>query len=165
MAMIAAIRRMLLMLQSKRISSGDLARLSKTYDFRIALAALLVHAGNISGSFVDAAKDQVRALLVQQLGISAIDASELMVLVNYRNLQWEEVEELVLALSDALPPQGRAQLVEWLWEIVVADRVITPDESSLIATVATMLGIHKSAQDLIAEGYAGADGVKAAPPS
>lgn len=165
MAMIAAIRRMLLMVQSKRITPEELARLSKTYDFRIALAALLVHAGNVSGSFVDAAKDQVRALLVQQLNISAIDASELMVLVNYRNLQWEEVEELVLALSDSLPPQGRAQLVEWLWEIVVADRAVTPDESSLIATVATMLGIHKSAQDTIAADYAAIGTLKCAPPS
>jgi uncharacterized tellurite resistance protein B-like protein len=153
MAMIAAIRRTLLMIQGKRITPEELAHISKTYDFRIALAALLVHAGNISGSFVDAAREQVRVLLMRQLNLSAADASELMVIVNYRHLQWEEVEELVLALSDALAPQGRARLIEWLWQIVVADRVITQEESELITSVATMLGIPGTAQDAIAANY------------
>ena len=164
MAMIAAIRRMLLMIQGKRITPEGLASLSKTYDFRIALAALLVHAGNINGSFVDAAKDQVRNLLIEQLSISPLDASELMVLVNCRNLQWDDVEELVLALSDALEPQGRAQLIEWLWEIVIADRDVTPEEMDLISTVANMLGIHQKTQDSIAAGYANSVPFKAAPP-
>ncbi len=85
-------------------------------------------------------------------------------LVNCRNLQWDEVEELVLALSDSFAPQGRALLAEWLWEIVIADRVVTPEETAFVAAEATMPAIHKSTQDSIAVGYSEARGIMADAP-
>lgn len=158
--MIAAIRRMMLMIEGKRISPEQLAEISKTYDFRIALAAVLVHAGNVSGCFTETAKDQVRALLVEQLNISAVDASELMVLVNYRNLQWEELEEMVLALGDSLAPESRTHFVEWLWKIIGADHVARAEETALVAAIADMLGICKETRNAIAAAYASGGAIK-----
>jgi uncharacterized tellurite resistance protein B-like protein len=158
--MIAAIRRMMLMIEGKRISPEQLAEISKTYDFRIALAAVLVHAGNVSGCFTETAKDQVRALLVEQLNITAVDASELMVLVNYRNLQWEELEEMVLALGDSLAPESRPHFVEWLWKIVGADHAASLEQASLVAAIADMLGIAKETQISIATAYAGGGAIR-----
>ena len=162
MAMIAAIRRMMLMIQGTRISPEQLSQISKTYDFRIALAAVLVHAGNVSGSFTDAAREHVRALLVEQLKISAVDASELMVLVNYRNLQWEELEEMVLALADSLGPESRPLFVEWLWQVVAANRAANADATALVAAVANLLGIAEKTQLSIATAYVNDGDVRSA---
>ena len=148
--MIAAIRRMLLMIEGKQVTPETLAAIGTAYDFRIALAALLVHAGNVDGNFVDVEKQHVRDLLVRQLGLPPIDARELMVLVNYRNLQTQEIDELVAALAETFGPEGRVHFIEWLWEIVVADRVVTPEETSLIATLAARLGVEPRVQDVIA---------------
>ena len=141
MAMIAAIRRMMLMIQGSRLTPEELARIGKTYDFRIALAALLVHAGNVDGAFVETERQTVRALLADKLGISAIDASELMILVNYRNLQDQELAELVRALADALGLEGRVQFIDLVWRVVVSDSVVTLEERDLIAALADKLGV------------------------
>ena len=152
--MIAAIRRMLLMIEGRQVTPETLAEIGTSYDFRIALAALLVHAGNVDGDFVDVEKQSVRDLLVRQLGLPPIDARELMVLVNYRNLQAQEIDELVAALADTLGAEGRVHFIEWLWEIVVADRIVTVEETSLIATLATRLGVEPRVQEAIAARFA-----------
>ena len=154
MAMIAAIRRMMLMMQGSRLTSEQLANIGKTYDFRIALAALLVHAGNVDGAFVETERQTVRALLAERLGISAIDASELMILVNYRNLQAQEIAELVRALAEALGPEGRVQFIDLVWRVVVSDRVVTPEEQDLIAALAENLGVPATETARLAAQYA-----------
>ena len=152
--MIAAIRRMLMMIQGSRLSREELATLIKTYDFRIALAALLVHAGTVDGAFVEAEKRLVRVLLVEQLGISPVDASELMMLVNYSHLQSQEIDELTGALALSLGHEGRVHFVECLWQVVVADTVVTAEENSLIAALASKLGIDAAGQAAIAARHA-----------
>lgn len=132
------------------MTAETLAEIGTRYDFRIALAALLVHAGNVDGNFADVEKQSIRDLLVSQLGLPPIDARELMVLVNYRNLQAPEIDELVAALAHSLGAEGRVHFVEWLWEIVIADRIVTAEETKLIATLATRLGVAPRVQDAIA---------------
>lgn len=151
--MIAAIRRMLFMIEGRSVTPEALAEIGASYDFRIALAALLVHAGNVDGNFVDVEKQSIRDLLVSQLGLPPIAARELMVLVNYRNLQAPEIDELVAALAESLGSEGRVHFVEWLWEIVVADRVVTNEETNLIATLATRLGVEPRVQDALADKF------------
>ena len=154
MAMIAAIRRMMLMIQGSRLTPDDLARIGQTYDFRIALAALLVHAGNVDGALVETERQTVRALLAEKLGISPIDASELMILVNYKNLQAQEIAELVRALAEALGPEGRVQFIELVWKVVVADCVVTAEEKDLIAVLAAELGVTPQEQVRLSAHYA-----------
>jgi uncharacterized tellurite resistance protein B-like protein len=153
MPMIAAIRRMILLFEGKRVTPESLSEIGQAYDFRIALAALLVHAGNVDGDFVDAEKQSIRDLLVRQLGVPPVEARELMVLVNFRNLQEQEIDELVEALTERLGPEGRVHLIEWLWEIVVADRIVTDDETELIANLASRLGVETYKQREIASRY------------
>ena len=154
MAMIAAIRRMMLMIEGRRMTPEQLAQIGKTYDFRIALAALLVHAGNVDGVFVETERQTVRTLLVDRLGISAIDASELMILVNYRNLQAQEIAELVRALAEALGSEGRVQFIELVWRVVVSDRIVKPEEQELIAALAENLGVPVAETARLAAQYA-----------
>ena len=151
--MIAAIRRMLLMIEGRQVTPESLAEIGSSYDFRIALAALLVHAGNVDGNFVDVEKQSIRDLLVSQLGLPPIDARELMVLVNYRDLQAPEIDELVTALAHSLGAEGRLHFIEWLWEIVVADRIVTTEETALIAMLAKRLGVSPRTQDAIAQKF------------
>ena len=91
---------------------------------------------------------------MRQLGLPPIDARELMVLVNYRNLQAQEIDELVAALADTLGAEGRVHFIEWLWEIVVADRIVTVEETGLIATLATRLGVEPRVQEALAARFA-----------
>ena len=150
MPMIAPIRRMLMMIQGGRLSVEEIAKFGATHDFRIALAGLLVYAGNVDGAFVDAEKQHVRRLLVENLGISSTDAAELIILVNHKNLQGSDIDELIAALAQKLGGEGRAQFVDWLWQVVVADRVLTKEESSLVATLASKIGVDEATQASIA---------------
>lgn len=148
--MIAAIRRMLMIIQGGQLSAGEIAKFGATHDFRIALAGLLVHAGNVDGAFVDAEKRHVRRLLVDKLGISSTDASELMILVNHKNLQTQDMDELVAELAGKLGPEGRADFIDWLWQVVVADNVVTDEEAALVAAVAGKIGLDAQALAAIA---------------
>lgn len=141
MAMIAAIRRMLAIFQGGPVTAEALAKIGKTHDFRIALAALLVHAGKVDGAFVEQEKQVVRRLLAEQFAMPPIDASELMILVNYSNLQAAELDEPVAALADCLGDEGRVQFIAWVWQVITADGIVTPEEAELVSRLAEKLGV------------------------
>jgi uncharacterized tellurite resistance protein B-like protein len=150
MPMITAIRRMLIMIQGGRLSVEEIAKFAASHDFRIALAGLLVHAGNVDGAFVDVEKHFVRRLLVDKLGISSTDAAELMILVNHKNLPANDMDELVAELAGKLGPEGRADFVDWLWQLVIADNVVTEEEAALVAALAGKIGVDAQTQAAIA---------------
>jgi uncharacterized tellurite resistance protein B-like protein len=141
------------MIQGIQVTPEELAKIGDSYDFRIALAALLAHTGNIDGRFVEPERRHIRVLLAEQFGISAIDASELMILSDYKMLQHQEVEELVATLAETLGPEGRVYFVEWLWQVVIADRIVAPEEANLIDALAAKLGVAADAQAAIAVKY------------
>jgi uncharacterized tellurite resistance protein B-like protein len=68
-------------------------------------------------------------------------------------LQQQEVEELVATLAETLGPEGRVYFVEWLWQVVIADRVVAPEEANLIAALAAKLGVAADTQAAIAAKY------------
>ena len=153
MPMIAAIRRLLMMIQGDTLSAAQIAQFGATHDFRIALAGLLVHAGNVDGEFADTEKHHVRRLLVEQLGISSTEAAELMILVNHKHLQKQDVDELVEELVGKLGPSGRENLIDWLWQVIAADHIVTQEESGLVRALADKIGIEAKVQAAIAARY------------
>lgn len=153
MAMIPAIRRLLLTIQGKSVAPGDFERTGIDHDFRIALAAMLVHAGNIDGLFVESEKIEVCNLLIRQLGIARLEARELMLLVDYRSLLAEEVEELVSSIATALDAAGQVHFIEWVWSVIVADARIVREETGLVARLACRLGLSPAQSAEIAARY------------
>ena len=147
MPIIAAVKRILLMIQSRHNSPEALAAIAGHADFRIAVAALLVYAGNVDGEFVAAERAVVRALLTGRLGLSGRDADELMMLVNSPKLFEGDLDELAQVLRTQLDAEGRLHLVEMMWDIVVADARIDPNEADLLAQVGAMLRVPPPALD------------------
>ena len=153
MAMIAAIRRMLVMIQDGPVTAEALGKIGASLDGRIALAALLVHAGKIDGAFADPEKQLVRRLLAEKFAMPPIDASELMILVNFNNLQAVELDELVAALADCLGDEGRVQFIAWVWQVIAADGIVTQEETELVARLAEKLGVTQQQTAALAQEY------------
>ena len=150
MAMIAAIRRMLVMIQGGPVTAEALAKIGGSLDGRIALAALLVHAGKVDGAFTQPEKQLVRSLLAEKFAMPQIDASELMILVNYTYLQAAEIDELTAALADCLGDGGRIQFITWVWQVIAADGIVTREETELVGRLAEKLGLTRQQNEALA---------------
>ena len=89
-------------------------------DYRLAAAALLVHACSIDGNMSDVERAKLQALLKHE----AID------LYHFTSL-----------LNRSLDEAGRRRMVEMLWQVVYADRRVTEFEENLIWRAADLLGV------------------------
>ena len=147
MPLITAVKRILLMIEARHHSPEALAAIAGHADFRIAVAALLVYAGNVDGEFVAAERAVVRALLSARLGLSGQDADEMMMLVNSPKLLGDDLDELAQVLRAQLDADGMLRVLEMVWEIVVADARIDPNEAERLARIGAMLRVPAAALD------------------
>ena len=101
-------------------------------DYRLAAAALLVHAAANDGDISDAERDQLHAIIKRQFGLDEATEAEHEAIDLYH---------FTRAINRALDEDGRRRVVEMMWEIAYADGRVDDFESNLIWRVADLLGI------------------------
>jgi uncharacterized tellurite resistance protein B-like protein len=101
-------------------------------DYRLAAAALLVHAAAIDGDVSDVERDKLHILIKQQFDlVEATQAeNESIDLYHFTSL-----------INRSLDEDGRRRVVEMMWEIAYADGKVDEFESNLIWRAADLLGI------------------------
>lgn len=110
-------------------------------DYRVAACALLVHTAAIDGSFSDAERRRLHALVMQRFGLDDRAADELIaeaVEVERRSI---DLYQFTARLNRTLDEVGRARMVEMMWQIVYADGNVTEFEDNLIWRAADLLGV------------------------
>jgi uncharacterized tellurite resistance protein B-like protein len=112
-------------------------------DYRLAAAALLVHAAGIDGSVSDVERDKLHAVIKQRFALDDSAADALVAKATVAEQEAIDLYHFTAKLNRSLDEAGRARIVEMLWQVVCADGVITEFEDNLIWRAADLLGISR----------------------
>jgi uncharacterized tellurite resistance protein B-like protein len=117
-------------------------------DYRLAAAALLVHAATIDGDMSQSEGDKLRALLQKNFTLDDAATAELIEKATAVERESVDLYHFTHQLNRSLNEAGRARIVEMMWEIVYADGRRDELEDNLLWRAADLLGV--SPQERIA---------------
>jgi uncharacterized tellurite resistance protein B-like protein len=110
-------------------------------DYRLATAALLVHAANADGLIASAERVRLRAIIETQFGLDAAATSRLIALAEQSDKEAVDFFHFTNVLKRALDDGARHKIIEMMWDIVFADGVVTEFEENIVWRVAELLGV------------------------
>ena len=111
-------------------------------DSRLALAALLVRVARADGSYDDSEKSRINKVLTQRFGLTPFEVAEIRRDAETLESEAPDTVRFTRAIKAAVPHEDREQIIEALWEIVLADGSRDHEEDALMRLVAPMLGIN-----------------------
>ncbi len=110
-------------------------------DYRLAAAALLVHAAAIDGDMSQAERDKLHTLVKRRFGLDDGAADELIDKATAAEQEAVDLYHFTSLLNRTLDEEGRARIVEMMWEIVYADGRRDELEDNLLWRAADLLGV------------------------
>jgi uncharacterized tellurite resistance protein B-like protein len=117
-------------------------------DYRLAAAAMLVHAAAIDGEMSQSERDELHAVIKQRFDLDDAATDELITKATAAEHEAVDLYHFTHLLNRALDEAGRAKIVEMMWQIVYADGQRDELEDNLIWRAADLLGV--STQERIA---------------
>lgn len=130
-------------------------------ELRLAAAALLVHATAIDGEVATEERRKLKALLQTHFGLGDDEARRLIREAIVRDHGAVDLHRFTSVLYAQLDQDGRKQIIEMLWEIAMADRVVHEFESNLVWRVAELLGVSARDRELLRKTVASRLGLEA----
>jgi uncharacterized tellurite resistance protein B-like protein len=124
-------------------------------DYRLAAAALLVHAAGIDGNISQVERDKVHAVIKQRFNLDDAAAEELVAEATEAEQEAIDLYKFTAQLNRSLDEAGRARIVEMMWQIVFVDGAVTEFEDNLIWRAADLLGISRDERIALRERVAG----------
>ena len=116
-------------------------------DYKLAGAALLVHATLVDGKADDAEHYKLKQLLREHFDLKDHEVGEFINLAKQEEQKAVDLYGFTRRLTEQLDPEGRMEIIEMLWEIAFADGVLHEYETHLIWRVAELM--HVSSRDRI----------------
>ncbi len=110
-------------------------------DYRLAAAALLVHAVTIDGTMSDLERDKLHAVIKRRFGLDEAATDELVLEATEAEHEAVDLYHFTSLINRSLDEDGRRRVVEMMWEMVYADGRVTEFEDNLIWRAADLLGI------------------------
>jgi uncharacterized tellurite resistance protein B-like protein len=110
-------------------------------DYRLAAAALLVHAAAIDGEMSDSERDKLHAVIKQRFGLDDATTAELIAKATAAEQESVDLYHFTRLLNRSLDEPGRARIIEMMWEIVYADGQRDELEDNLLWRAADLLGV------------------------
>jgi uncharacterized tellurite resistance protein B-like protein len=117
-------------------------------DYRLAAAALLLHAASIDGEPGAAERDMLHALLKRRFELDDAATGRLIDAATVAEQEAIDLYHFTSLLNRTLDEESRLRLIEMMWQIAYADGRVTEFEDNLIWRAADLLGI--SSQNRIA---------------
>lgn len=108
---------------------------------QLATAALLIRASLIDGKEDAAETERLRGLLAKRFDLSDAQTEELIARGRARDAEAVDLYGHTRILTEHLDAQGRGDMVEMLWEIVLSDETIDDFEANLVWRVSELLHI------------------------
>ncbi len=124
-------------------------------DYRLAAAALLVHAAAIDGNISDVERSKLHAVIKSGFSLDEAETDALVADATAAELEAIDLYHFTTVINRMLDEDGRRRIVEMMWEIVYADGRVTEFEGNLIWRAADLLGI--SSRERIELGHRVAD--------
>ena len=110
-------------------------------DYRLAAAALLVHAVMIDGTMSDVERDKLHAVIKRRFGLDEAATDELVLEATEAEHEAVDLYHFTSLINRSLDEGGRRRVVEMMWEMVYADGRVTELEDNLLWRAADLLGI------------------------
>jgi uncharacterized tellurite resistance protein B-like protein len=110
-------------------------------DYRVAVAALLLHAATVDGDLGDAERDKLAALLKQRFTLDDEIADRLIEKATAAERDAIDLYQFTRQLNRSLDQEGRLRMIEMMWEIAYADGAATDFEDNLIWRAADLLAV------------------------
>jgi uncharacterized tellurite resistance protein B-like protein len=110
-------------------------------DYRLAAAALLVHAAAIDGEVSQSEGDKLRTVLKKNFALDDAATTELITKATAVERESVDLYHFTHALNRSLNEAGRARIIEMMWEIVYADGRRDELEDNLLWRAADLLGV------------------------
>ena len=110
-------------------------------DYRLAAAALLVHAAAIDGTVSDAEREKLHAVIKRQFGLDEETTDELVAEATEAEHEAIDLYHFTRLINRSLEEDGRRRVVEMMWEMVYADGQVSEFERNLIWRAADLLGV------------------------
>jgi len=110
-------------------------------DYRVAAAALLVHAATIDGAMSQAERDKLHAVVKERFALGDAGAAALIDEGTQAEHDAVDLYHFTSLINRSLDEEGRARIVEMLWQIVYADGGVNEFEDNLVWRAADLLGV------------------------
>ncbi|MGC2123552.1 MAG: TerB family tellurite resistance protein, partial [Xanthobacteraceae bacterium] len=110
-------------------------------DYRLAAAALLVHAAAIDGEMTESERGKLRDVLKSGFALDDTATDELIAKATAAEHESVDLYHFTHALNRALNESGRARIIEMMWQIVYADGRRDELEDNLLWRAADLLGV------------------------
>ena len=117
-------------------------------DYRLAAAALLIHASTTDGDMNGTERDKLRAVLKSRFALDDAATDELIDVGTLAENEAVDLYRFTSLINRSLDEPGRLGIVEMMWEVVFADGRINEFEDNLMWRAADLLGV--SSRDRIA---------------
>jgi len=110
-------------------------------DARLALTALLVRIARADGVYDPAEADRIERIVTGRYGLSPFEATALRKEAEILESEAPDTVRFTRAIKDAVPLEARIEVIEAMWQVVLADGERDAEEDSLIRLAANLLGI------------------------
>jgi uncharacterized tellurite resistance protein B-like protein len=115
-------------------------------DYRLAAAALLIHAAMIDGAMSDTERNRLVAVLMLRFDLDETAANELVAAATQAEQQAVDLYHFTSLLDRSLDDRGRQQIIEMMWQVALADGRVTEFEDNLIWRAADLLHVPSEAR-------------------
>lgn len=104
-----------------------------------AVAALLVQAANLDGTFGEAERACIESLLADRFSLTPEDLAALMATAERMGAEAVDNYEFTSTIAQQFDHDARVGIVEMLWDVAYADGSVHPYEGNLLRRVAGLL--------------------------
>ena len=127
-------------------------------DYRLAAAALLVHAAAIDGDVGDAEREKLHTVIKRQFALDEATTDELVAEATEAEHDAIDLYHFTSLVNRSLDEEGRRRVVEMMWEIAYADGDVDEFERNLIWRAADLLGVSSRERIELGQHVAGRRG-------
>jgi uncharacterized tellurite resistance protein B-like protein len=110
-------------------------------DYRLAAAALMIHACTIDGTMTGPERDKLRSVLKARFALDDAGTEELIDVGTLAENESVDLYHFTSLINRSLDEAGRIGVVEMMWEIVFADGQVNEFEDNLMWRAADLLGV------------------------
>jgi uncharacterized tellurite resistance protein B-like protein len=110
-------------------------------DYRLAAAAMLVHAAAIDGEMTKSEQDKLHAVVMAHFALDDTATDTLIEKATAAEHESVDLYHFTHQLNRTLDEPGRARIIEMMWEIVYADGRRDELEDNLLWRAADLLGV------------------------
>jgi uncharacterized tellurite resistance protein B-like protein len=112
-------------------------------DYRLAAVALLVHAAAIDGDMSQSERDKLHAVVKRRFNLDEAATDELIEKATQAENEAVDLYHFTSLINRTLDEEGRARVIEMMWEIVYADGRRDELEDNLLWRAADLLGVSQ----------------------